>query len=119
MYSVKLNKNYYLTLLYRLNSTEMSLKSTAQYLGLFNEPNEIIGGIQFIYTKSNIYHKLNLFYLTYELFKLKENKKLYKLLHQFIQTNYRIAYEEALSKNLLQEEFQSLETIFKKRGLLK
>ena len=63
-----LPKEYFLEKLYELRASEESMKSMALYVRTFSDkPKDIEDGIKYVYDRTNIYHRLVMYYLMNEL----------------------------------------------------
>ncbi|OQS54756.1 hypothetical protein EHP00_1411 [Ecytonucleospora hepatopenaei] len=128
MTKTQFNKTYFLLLLYKLNNTEVCLKSTTKYIALFDDYELIVDGIEYVHSVSSVHHQLLLYYLCVELFKIfkkqKENKQnereeqFVELISDFVYRTFGKTKETADKLNVCPKEYEKLENVFARKNLV-
>ena len=123
MSKLQFNKTYFLLLLYKLNNTEVCLKSTTKYISLFNDYELIVDGIEYVHSVSSVHHQLQLYYLCVELFKIfkKQNEgeeQFVELISDFVYRTFGKTMENADKLNVCSKEYEKLENVFAKKNLV-
>lgn len=117
------NKTYFLVSLYRLNSTEISLKSMCKYICMFDDYDTIVDGIEYVHGVSSIHHRLLLYYLCVEIFKQISEKEEYEhfktLICDFVYRTFGRTEMKAKEINICMREFGKLHNVFEKKSLVR
>ncbi len=99
------------------------MKATAKYITMHkDEHNDIIMGIDWVYKNSSLHHRLNIYYVIFEVIKyiLKERQELredplFLSLVEFLSKNYSTDLQEAGEKNYLHKQFVDLDKFIKSK----
>jgi len=119
---MELPKDFYLEQLYKATPTEESMKSLAIYIRAFKHDHmSVAAGIEYVYEKASIHHKLCILYLVNEILQTEGSQSGLPLkteLLSFLRRHF-LADRDFSSKDIaMYKKFQSLQSIWRERCII-
>lgn len=119
---MELPKDFYLEQLYTATPIEENMKSLAIYIRTFrHDYMSVVSGIEYVYKKSAIHHKLYLLYLINEILQTEKSQSGISLKAELIifLRKYFVADRDLSAKDVVMyKKFQSLQSIWKERNVV-
>lgn len=115
-------KDYYLEQLYNATPTEENMKALAMYIRAFKEDYiSLVEGIEFVYTRSSIHHRLCLLYLINEILHTEKSQSGMEFkaeLKNFLKKHFLSDKDKASRSPVFYKKFQSLQDIWLRRNII-
>ena len=115
-------KDYYLEQLYGATPTEENMKALAMYIRAFKEDHAVlVDGIEFVYTRSSIHHRLCLLYLISEILHTEKSPSGVEFragLKSFLKRHFLADKDRASGSPVFYRKFQSLQDVWQRRSII-
>lgn len=119
---MQLPRDYYLEQLYAARPSEENLKALAIYIRTFkHDPATLVDGIEHVYSRSALYHRLTLYYLVNEVLqteRAEEGRELKTRLKDFLKKNFIKDKKHSREVDGLYKRFRVLQDIWEKRRVV-